>query len=152
MSIAPIVRTVTVRQPPDRAFDLFTARIGDSWPRQQSLGPGELASVSLEPRVGGRWREHKVDGSEATFGDVLAWEPPHRLLLAWRIDAAFQYDPALTTEVEVRFDAIDEGTRVTLEHRNLERFGSDAPRIAELLGGGWPTTLAHFADFTATTA
>lgn len=152
MSIAPIVRTVTVKGPPDRAFDLFTQRIGDWWPRQQSIGPGALASVSLEPFAGGRWREHKEDGSEAAFGDVLAWDPPHRLLLAWRIDAAFAYDPALTTEVEVRFDPVTEGTRVTLEHRNLEQFGSDAPRIATLLGNGWPTTLAHFADFAATLA
>lgn len=39
--------------------------------------------------------------SECVWGDLLAWEPPHRLLPAWRIDADFQQDPNLLTEVEV---------------------------------------------------
>ena len=29
------------------------------------------------------------------------------------------------------------GTRVTLEHRDLERYGADAAKHAEMLRGGW---------------
>src|SRR5512133_3312089 len=39
------------------------------------------------------------------------------------------------------------GTLVTLEHRNLERFGADAAGHAEKLRGGWPTHLREFADY-----
>jgi uncharacterized protein YndB with AHSA1/START domain len=149
MSIAPIVRTVTVKAPPERAFDLFTTRITDWWPRAHSMGPGALVGVVLEPRPGGRWYEVKEDDSEAPFGHVLAWDPPRRLLLAWQINTGFRYDPALVTEVEIRFEAQGSGTLVTLEHRNLERFGGDAASFAAMLDGGWPLTLGSFADFTA---
>jgi len=69
-------------------------------------------------------------------------------LLGWQIDHTWRYDPALLTEVELTFAPTDTGgTRVTLEHRNLERFGSDAARHAERLGGGWPARLAEFAEY-----
>ncbi len=79
---------------------------------------------------------------------MLAWEPPGRLLLGWQIDSKFAYDPALLTEVELTFAAVEGGgTLVTLEHRNLERFGADAERMAEVLGGGWPTFLGTFRGY-----
>src|SRR5689334_17466454 len=45
------------------------------------------------------------DGSTCDWGSVLAWEPNTRLVLSWDIDANFQYDPKLKTEIEVRFIA-----------------------------------------------
>ncbi len=51
------------------------------------------------------------------------------------------------TEVELTFAPVASGgTLVTLEHRNLERFGSDAAIHAERLRGGWPTRMAEFAS------
>src|SRR5262252_3758223 len=56
---------------------------------------------------------------------VLAWEPPSRLLLSWDVNANWQYDPALKTELEIRFIAEDKDlTRVELEHRKLDRYGT----------------------------
>ena len=67
----------------------------------------------MEPRTGGRWYEIGEDGSECQWGDVLAWEPPARVLLAWRIGIDWRYDPALLTEVEIRFTPLgDKETRV----------------------------------------
>jgi hypothetical protein len=34
-----------------------------------------------------------------------------------------------------------------VEHRDLERYGDDAEKIAGLLGGGWPACLAEFAVY-----
>ena len=50
-----------------------------------------------------------VDGSECAWGGVLAWEPSHRLLLAWQITADWRYDLKLETEVEVTFVAEGSG-------------------------------------------
>jgi hypothetical protein len=84
---------------------------------------------------------------------VLAWEPPTRLLLGWQINRNWGYDPALVTEVELTFaPAEDVGTLVTLEHRNLERFGAEPARHAEKIRGGWPTEPTEFARYADTHA
>jgi uncharacterized protein YndB with AHSA1/START domain len=63
------------------------------------------------------------------------------------LNSQFTYDPDFLTEVELTFAPRGAGTLVTLEHRNLERFGDDADKLAGQLGGGWPTFLGHFASF-----
>ena len=71
-----------------------------------------------------------------------------RVLLGWQISCQWAYDPSILTEVELTFAPIEGGgTLATLEHRNLERFGDDAARHAETLGGGWPAQLAEFAQY-----
>jgi uncharacterized protein YndB with AHSA1/START domain len=68
-------------------------------------------------------------------------------LLAWQINAEWQFDPDLLTEVEIRF--IEEGagtTRVELEHRNLERMGgkAEAVRASVDSAGGWGAILESY--------
>jgi uncharacterized protein YndB with AHSA1/START domain len=145
MTIAPIVRTVTVKAPPARAFELFVGAMGEWWPRGKTIGHNPFTEIVVERRPGGRWFERAGDGVETDWGKVLEISPPHRLLLAWQLDAAFRHDPTLITEVELTFAPLEGGTRVTLEHRNLERFGDSAARLADQLGGGWPTILDLFA-------
>jgi uncharacterized protein YndB with AHSA1/START domain len=85
MSIAPIVRSVVVKAEPARAFELFTTRIQDWWLLgNATIGRQPAVAVVLEPRVDGRWFERDAQGHETQWGKVLAWEPPHRLLLAWQ--------------------------------------------------------------------
>lgn len=78
---------------------------------------------------------------------MLVWEPTSRLTLSWDIDANWQPDPTLKTEVEIRF--IDDGrggTRVELEHR-LERYGDLSERMHGIFDGegGWGRLLEAFA-------
>ena len=82
---------------------------------------------------------------------MLAWSPPGRLLLAWQITSAFTYDAKFETELELIFVAEGQGTRVTLEHRNFERFGDMAAKMAEMLGGGWPGIMEGFAAYAEKT-
>jgi uncharacterized protein YndB with AHSA1/START domain len=150
MTIEPILRTIEVNAPPARAFELFTRHIGQWWPTK-GIGKNPRVAIILEPHVGGQWLERDAQGNETHWGKVLAWEPPGRLLLGWQIDSAWSYDPEFLTEVELTFAPTRAGgTLVTLEHRNLERFGDDAARHAEQLGGGWPTRLAEFAAYANT--
>jgi uncharacterized protein YndB with AHSA1/START domain len=144
---APVRRQIAVKARPERAFEVFT-QIGTWWPREKSIGAAPLKTAVIEPRVGGRWYEVGEDGAECPWGDVLAWEPPGRLVLAWRIGADFRFDPDLETEVEVRFiDTGDGFTRVELEHRRLERWGerAEAARASVDSAKGWPDVLEAFA-------
>lgn len=144
---AAIRKTFTVRATPEKAFEVFTAGFDRWWPRTHSVGDAPLKRATIEPRAGGRWYSLTEDGVEHEWGDVLDWAPPERLLLAWRLNGAFTFDPDLLTEVEVRFTALGDGeTRVDLEHRGLERFGADAQAIRVRAGmdEGWGTILEAF--------
>jgi uncharacterized protein YndB with AHSA1/START domain len=144
--IAPIVQTVEVKAPPARAFETFAASMGDWWPKGMTIGPSPHVAVVIEPRAGGRWYERDAEGRETDWGRVLAWEPPGRLLLAWQINSAWAFDPGFETTVEMSFAPLPSGgTRVTLEHRDLERYGADAAKHVEMLRGGWPGLMAGFA-------
>lgn len=148
MSIAPIVRSVEVKPPPAKAFELFSQRMGDWWPAGKTVAKKPAVAVVVEPHAEGRWYEVDADGTETHWGKVLAWDPPGRLLLGWQLNAQWTFDPGFLTEVELTFAALPGGgTRVTLEHRDLERFGADAEARRASLDGGWPTRLADFVAF-----
>lgn len=151
---APVRKSIHVDAPPQRAFDVFTAGIGRWWPKSHKIGPADLDRPIIEPREGGRWYELDVDGTECEVGKVAVWEPPSRLVLIWQLTPEFKYDPDLITEVEVRFTPEGNGTRVDLEHRDLERMGDKADAMRETVSGpgGWPGLLQLFAEEAATQA
>jgi uncharacterized protein YndB with AHSA1/START domain len=127
---------------------VFTAGFARWWPATHSIGAVPLSEAVIEPRVGGRWFERGTDGSECDWGRVLVWEPPHRVVLGWQIDANFKFDPDVTTEVEVRFVADgDRSTRVELEHRHLERLGPQGEILRQKVSSpqGWGKLLELYA-------
>jgi uncharacterized protein YndB with AHSA1/START domain len=145
---APIRKAITVNLPAEVAFERFVSRIGTWWPAAYSIGGSPQKTVVIEPRAAGRWYEIGEDGSECDWGEVLAWEPPDRLVLAWRISADWRFDPSLLTEVEVRFLPADaRSTRVELEHRLLENMGAaaEAARASFDSEQGWSGVLASYA-------
>jgi len=145
---APVRKSLAVPASPARAFEVFTADFGRWWPKSHSIGDSPLRAGVLEGKPGGRWYGQLEDGSQAEWGDVLVWDPPGRLVLAWRIGADWKYDPDLLTEVEVTFAPEGKGTRVVLEHRMLERMGenAEAARAAFDSDGGWMGLLRLYAE------
>lgn len=143
---APVRKTIHVKAAPERAFVVFTRDIGRWWPRTHSIGASPIATATIEPKAGGRWFETGDDGSLCDWGHVVAWEPPHRLVLAWQIGADWRFDPALVTEVEVTFTAEGDGTTVRLEHRDLERIGTRGDEMRAIYDseGGWTGILALY--------
>ncbi|MEO7603166.1 MAG: SRPBCC family protein [Sphingomicrobium sp.] len=142
---AAIVKTIEVKAPAAKAFDVFAKRMGEWWHKEHSIAKGTTQKdVIIEPRVGGRWYELGADGSEHPWGHVIDYDPPRRLLLAWQLNREFVFDPELVTEVEVRFEPTDAGTSVQFEHRHLERMGDGAAEALEGMDGGWAMLLDLF--------
>jgi uncharacterized protein YndB with AHSA1/START domain len=145
ITVPPVRKTVTVPLPVEKAFALFTDKITTWWPLGGSAatasGQARAESVVLEPRPGGRIYQRLNDGSIAFLGEVLAFEPPHRLVLAWQPTE----DTTAPTEVEVQFTAEDAQTRVDLEHRGWERLGEGATTTRADYDSGWENALRVYA-------
>jgi uncharacterized protein YndB with AHSA1/START domain len=146
-------KVVRVDAPPLVAWRVFTERMGIWWPlANYKIGKANAVDAVIEPHVGGRWYERGDDGSTCDWGRVLLWEPPSRLVLSWDIDANWQPDPELNTEIEVRFitDGNDR-TRVELEHRRLDRYGARRDEMRRIFetDGDWGRLLALFARASA---
>ena len=136
--IDAIQKSVTVQATLEHAFQTFTDEIASWWPTAtHSYGGDETETAVFEGKEGGRVYERQRDGTEAEWGEVVAWEPPHRFVLEWKI---------CPSEVEVRFSYESDGvTRVDLEHRGWERAGEGAEAMRENYAGGWDVVLGTYA-------
>ena len=143
-------RDVVIAAPIERAFAVFTGRLGDFKPPEHNLLGVAIAETVFEPRDGGRIYDRGVDGSECCWASVVAYEPPDRVVFTWNISPQWRIedDPARRSEVEVRFVAeTAERTRVELEHRHLDRHGPGWEGLGDAVDGddGWPLYLARYA-------
>lgn len=149
-----ITVTTTVALDPATAFAVFTGELGTWWKRgpRYRFDSERDGTMRLEPGIGGRLLEVYDEAGDDCFvvGNVLVWEPAARMVLEWR---AQSFAPSERTEVEVRFAAVDGGTRVTIEHRGWDRLRRDhparkglaGPAFTSLMGLWWADQLVAFA-------
>jgi uncharacterized protein YndB with AHSA1/START domain len=154
-SASTVVHSVVVDAPIDKAFKVFTEDFGQFKPPEHNMLGVEIAETVFEPREGGHLYDRGVDGSECRWGRILAYEPPHRVVVSWDIGPTWQIetDPDKTSEFEVRFVAeTPERTKVELEHRNLDRHGEGWEGVREGVDGeqGWPLYLHRYAGLIGT--
>lgn len=143
-AVPPVLRAAAVDLPPEEAFAVFTDEIGAWWPLPTHGTFGEMAGGLAFDN--GCLVERSLDGAEAVWGEVRAWEPPSRLVISWHPGRS----EADASEVEVSFVPDGDGTRVVLEHRGWEAFGADAAarRRNYSRPNAWGYVLDHFADGT----
>jgi uncharacterized protein YndB with AHSA1/START domain len=152
---ATTVRTsIVVEAPIQRAFSVFTNEFGSFKPPEHNMLGVEIAETVFEPHVGGSLYDRGIDGTVCRWARVLAYEPPHRVVLSWDISPYWQIetDLAKTSEFEVRFSSeAPERTRVEIEHRHLDRHGSGWEGVRDGVAGddGWPLYLERFAAVLA---
>ena len=142
-----VTTTVDVGVDPVTAFEVFTAEI-DAWYQRGPHSwkhPERAVGIRFEPGVGGRWIEvwDRETGEGFDFGRITAWEPGERLVFDYLL-----HDGGHVTEVEIRFEAIDGGTRVLLEHRGWDSLPAAlaAEGVANVQKGE-PVLLEWFAEY-----
>ena len=145
MSAADGVRvSLDVAVEPAVAFEVFTTELDAWWGRGPRFRfvPPYAGSMRLEPGLGGRLL-HVVNEAGRIFevGRIEAWEPPSRLAFTWRLA---NFRPGQITRVEVRFEPIEAGTRVTVSHDGWDSLPPEHParhgltgRAFVLMKGGW---------------
>lgn len=107
-----------INAPQERVFELFTTAEGlCSWMANE-------AEVDLRP--GGSWRWVHDDGATSS-GTYLEIEPHNRLTFTYGWESGpYAEMPPGSTNVEVRFEAEGETTRVTIRHTAVPTDFSDA--------------------------
>ncbi|MEQ1683597.1 MAG: SRPBCC domain-containing protein [Burkholderiaceae bacterium] len=148
--------TIGLAVSPLEAFEAFTQDIGLWWRRGPRFrnARGEQGIVCLEPGVGGRVFE-SFDGPAGEvvieMGRTEVWDPPHRLLFAWRFS---NFAPGESTEVEVLFQPSANGCRVTVMHRGWSQVRADHParhglpsaEFIRMIGLWWADLLRPLAE------
>lgn len=136
-----VVRSVDVPVAPDEAFRAFTSEIDDWYERGPHSwnDPERAVAIRFE---GGRLLEVYDDGDAYEMGLVTVWEPGRRLAFAYR---SVHLPPEPETTVEVRFESVSGGTRVTLEHRGLEAMPPDVYALWQQRA--WIRLLQVYSDY-----
>jgi uncharacterized protein YndB with AHSA1/START domain len=129
----PLELSFSVDCPPERAFELWAERTSLWWPSGHSVSADPGLTVTFEPRPGGRIYERTSDGTEYDWGEVIDYEPPHRLRYLWHL----RFDRSDATEVEVTFTPLGAGTEVAIVHSGWERLGAAAEERRERNRRGW---------------
>lgn len=143
----PVRQSTVVRSDREHTFDVFVRTIGIWWPVNPfSAGKDRVRDVTIEPRTGGRVYETWQDGTQVTWGELLAWDPPERFVMTWTMTP-------VPTEVELRFLVLGPAlTQVEVEHRGWEalsdeQLAEDCALPGGYLGGsyaaGWTRILAR---------
>ncbi|MBI5940337.1 MAG: SRPBCC domain-containing protein [Caulobacterales bacterium] len=146
-----VMTALRVKATPLRAFEAFTAEIGQWWKPNSlfAFTPRAPGVLSFEGRE--RLIETREGGKVFEIGKVTVWEPGARLVFGWR-QAAFTSDMA--TEVEVLFEAVGEETRVTVNHvgwdsvptEHVAKHGFPEPVFLARHGEWWRVLLGRLRE------
>jgi uncharacterized protein YciI/uncharacterized protein YndB with AHSA1/START domain len=132
---------VKVDLDPQRAFELFTARIGEWWPlaRLSVFGHGSTVAFTDDGRLLERHGEQA-----SSWGEVTDWAPGERFAMTWHPGRPEEQ----ASHITVSFSAYGEQTLVTLAHSGWEAYEDSVAARNEYMGG-WPSVLALFAGAAA---
>lgn len=115
--IEPLDLEFDVNASPDHAFAVWTEKLSAWWPSSHTIsGTRDLV---MEPFAGGRIFERDDDGTEHDWGEIVTWDPPHRLRCLWHLF----FDRSEATDLELIFDETPTGTRLTIRQTGWERLG-----------------------------
>jgi hypothetical protein len=145
--IPAVRKSVRVKAPLAHTFDVFTNGLSRWWPANHGIGKKPIKTVLIEPRLGGRWHEIAEDGTETTVATIAHWDPPHRLVMLWQINAQWKADPTMRSEVDVHFTADGRNvTLVELTHHKFETMGlEEGTSMRKDVNSGWPGLIDRFA-------
>ena len=138
--IEPLRMSFDIERAVEQVFRIWTANFAQWWPPSHTVSGADDVRVVFEARLGGRIFEQTPAGATHEWGEITLWEPPRRLGYLWYL----RRDRADATEVDVRFVARGNATRVEIEHRGWERLGAQGPGWREANKGGWSGLLPHF--------
>lgn len=139
--IEPVTKIVELTRAPSDAFDLFVDRMDQWWPLDTfAVSTDDAVAIRIDSRVGGTISEVTRAGVEHVWATITAFVQDERIEFTWHPGAP----EVEATLIDVRFDATNQGTRVTLTHSRWEARGDGAQKIRDNYESGWDIVLAPF--------
>lgn len=125
----------------ERAFARFTEEIDLWWPKKHSRSGSDGSVVTLEAVVDGRMFETTEAGEVFPFGKVVSVDPPSSIALDWFMGTG----PDNPSRVEIRFEAVDSGTKVSVCHHGVEVIGELWWKRVSIFDNAWSDVLGAFS-------
>lgn len=138
-TLDPIRHTLTVDASPERAFEVFTAGMGEWWDPVYTPEAASYTGIRVEPHVGGAVVLDHED-AEYPIGEVTIWEPGVHYAQTFTL----AIDEDHPTTLDVRFTAHVEGTRIEFEHSGWVAGNAHCRRRF----GDWPALLEGYVAAT----
>lgn len=134
-----IGKSVILACGPERAFELFTEQAGLWWPAARRHSKDPDSTIRME--AAGRFYERSQDGAEVELGVVRHFEPGRHLVLDWYPGTG----PQVPTQVEITFEPVAGGTKVTVRHDRGAADEDTFGRNATAYDRSWDLVLAAAA-------
>jgi uncharacterized protein YndB with AHSA1/START domain len=132
-----IEQEIIIQAPPDQVFDALTVQIGEWWHHRFEAG----STVSLEPKVGGRFYEDFGDGGGALFAVVNYLKRPEQVTMTGPMGMS---GPILGS-ISFTLEAQEFGTVVKLSHKVI---GEVSEEHRQGYSAGWEDLLGvRLKDF-----
>ena len=140
MSGEAVTVSTVVAAAPAVAFDVFYGEVDRWWRRNPKYRQRPDSIVRFVERPTRRLVEVTVDGT-IDMGDVTRWEPPNVLEMQWHVPVGVE--PTASNTVEVRFEAVEGGTRVTITHTGWLDLAAGGA-AASVVGLWWSNPLVDY--------
>jgi uncharacterized protein YndB with AHSA1/START domain len=141
MANSTFVYVTYIRTNPEKVWNALT---DPAFTRQYWVG----MHPESDWKAGSRWELHFADGRVADSGEVVAAEPPRRLVLRWRNE----FKPELKEEgyslCTFEIQPVGEAVRLSVTHA-IER---EPSRFIDAVSGGWPMILSNLKSLLETGA
>jgi len=135
--LPPVVKTITVPCPPERAFAIFTRDFSVWWPADKhsmsAMAGRPARSVHAEAKTGGEIWEIDHKGDRQIWGQFTTFQAPSLLEINWHVGRP----KTQATRVAVQFTAKGAATEVTLTHSGWEIFAQEAENMRNGYNNGW---------------
>ncbi|MET0748737.1 MAG: SRPBCC family protein [Rhizobium sp.] len=102
--------------------------------------------VETSWQVGAPWCIKFPDGRTADSGEIIEFDPPHRMVIKWRNE----FMPDLTAEgyslCVIEVEAVGEAAKLTVTHSSTV----ENSKLIGAVSGGWPKILSNLKSLIET--
>ncbi|AVT75411.1 transcriptional regulator, ArsR family [Rhodopseudomonas palustris] len=134
------VYTIYIAAPAERVWQALTSA---EFSRDYFSG----FAIEIEPRVGGALRLLAPDGTPHITGEVITWDPPHKLSITWNVGWPSLVEALGGTVVSYTIEQAGEAVKLTMTEAH------ERPLDDDILSGGrqgWPAILSSLKSLLET--